>query len=479
MESRRLNALDVARGCYARSPWWVRRSAGWALSALPLRLRLGKNYFATLSLIQRAEEDPEFVLSYQTHNLRRLLLAGRTIPHYERTVSDLLDSISIEELSIDDLRHLPILTKSNVRGCAERFLACDPSDVDLVTTGGTSGAPMEFYLDKDRGPKEWAFINHIWARGGYRPGDRRAVLRGTWIRDADTRPWEFDRALNELRLSPFHMTPDTLDEYLVLLGRFEVRFIHGYPSAISILARRALETGWLPPGSLAGVLPISETMYDFQRQLCRQAFGGARILPFYGLSEKVAIAGESSTSEGVYEFEPLYGITELVDDAGNEITQVGKHGRIVSTGLLSTGMPLIRYDTGDEGALVARPTRANGYKLTVSGIVSRWNQSYLVGMNHELISMAAMNVHSEAFASVGELQFHQDTPGEVTIRVVPRSDHRTDDLSEFVREIQRKVGGAVRFEAEVVDAIPTTVRGKRRLVDQRLRVKHSTTSAER
>ena len=132
-------------------------------------------------------------------------------------------------------------------------------------------------------------------------------------------------------------------------------------------------------------------------------------------------------------------------------------------------MPLIRYDTDDSGTLVDPATHENGYRLAVKGIVSRWNQGYLVGKHKELISMAAINIHSAASASVQEVQFYQDAVGEAVIYVVPCPDYRNEDIEEFVAEIQKKVGTAVIFRAKVVDEIAVTHRGKRRLVDQRLR----------
>lgn len=465
-----MRLVDAARGYYSHAPWWVRRLVGRSLAIVPLRARLGQSYFDTLGLVERGSRDPDFVREYRRDALREIISSCSASAHYSRVFAATPGGVDAATFGEEDLARLPILQKSDVRGHLEDFVTTDVRNLDMITTGGTSGIPTEFYLDNDRGPREWAFITHIWSKGGYRPGDRRAVLRGVWIRDAATRPWEFDPALNELRLSPFHMTPETLDLYLSLITRFSVRFIHGYPSAISILASRAIATGWDPPESLTGVLPISESMFDHQRCLCREAFPGVSILPFYGLSEKVAIAGESRTEEGVCEFEPLYGITELVDDDGVSIQTPGVRGRIVSTGLISRGMPLIRYDTDDMGTLVSPATHSNGYRLAVKGIVSRWNQSYLVGKHRELISMAAINIHSTASVSVQEVQFHQDVAGEVTIFIVARSDYRDEDIEDYVSEIQKKVGAAVVFRAEVVDEIATTSRGKRRLVDQRLRV---------
>jgi len=55
----------------------------------------------------------------------------------------------------------------------------DPSLRLYITTGGSSGVPVGFYLQKGVSrPKEQSYLEAQWARRGYRAGDRVAVIRG-------------------------------------------------------------------------------------------------------------------------------------------------------------------------------------------------------------------------------------------------------------------------------------------------------------
>lgn len=465
-----MRILDTLRGLYIRSPAWIRKSFSPFLSLLPVELAYGATYRQYRRAIARSETDPDFVREYQVRHLRRIVwdCIQRSEFYRERFREAFGGLPNVENFSVADLERLPVLTRDEVREEAERLLVVHPSQADEVSTSGSSGTPLRFYLDKDRSVKEWAFITHIWGRIGYRPYHRRAVLRGVFIPDVDCRPWEYDAALRELRLSPFHLTPDIMDEYLRLIARYRIHFIHGYPSAITILASHALRTGWRPPNHLLGVLPISETLFPYQRALIQRAFGEVAIMPFYGLSEKVAIAGEVPGEPDVYEFEPLYGFTEIVDDLGQPIRTPGVRGRIVSTGLISRSMPLIRYDTGDVGILVQVPAPENCFRLRVKNIRSRWNQEFLVSNKGALISIAAINIHSPVYARVKEFQFYQDTPGIAVVRVVPMPGYRHEDIQPFVGEIQAKVGSGLVLQLELVDALPTNPRGKRAFIVQRL-----------
>ncbi len=461
---------DVLRGAYVRSPARLRRLAGPILARLPVRWRYGGTYVALRKAIARSETDADFVARYHAEKLRRIValcVAGSA--HYQRVfVSALGGAPDPERFRVEDLKRLPILTKDDVRERPEDFLAVPREQMDLVTTGGTSGVPAAFYLDRNRSPKEWAFVNHIWSKIGFEPSDLRAVLRGVMIECVDEKPWEFDAALNELRLSPFHMAPATVDEYLRLIKSYKASFIHGYPSAIEILASRAKETAWQVPKGLRGVFPISETLFPHQRELFREAFGGAAVLPFYGLSEKSAIAGEVVDEPDTYEFEPLYGIAELVDDTGSAVVEPGHAGRVVGTGFISTGMPLLRYDTGDCGVLVAPACRKNAYRLRVRNIRSRWDQKLLVGKDGAKISIAAINIHSPAYSRVVAFQFRQDRPGAADVMVIPKEGVKIEEVAPFVHEIQQKLGASLILNLRLVEQLETTARGKRPLIVQHL-----------
>ena len=196
--------------------------------------------------------------------------------------------------------------------------------------------------------------------------------------------------------------------------------------------------------------------------------GPARTMPGVMGTVMVMFAGEVPGEPDVYQFEPLYGVTELVDDEGRPIRDPGGQGRIVGTGLISRGMPMLRYDTGDRAVLVRPPSHDNAYRLRVRGITSRWNHEYLVTKQGSLVSIAALNIHSRAYADVQEFQFFQDTEGLAILRVVPRAGVSVEALTRLASDFQGKVGSGLRIDLETVEGIATNARGKRAFIDQRL-----------
>ena len=457
--------LDQLRGYYVRSPRWIQATGGRLLSAVPPRLLYGRTFAECVADIERGEHDGAFVEREVRSRLAQVWAAARKTPYY----SSLLDRFGLETATLRDLEKLPILKKAEVRMHVDDMLAAPKSQMDEVMTGGTSsGVALSFYLDKGRSVKEWAFLTHMWSKCGYKLGDRLAVLgyRGvSHLANPSSAPWSWEPGTRELRLSPLRLVPRVMDAYLDLIRRYKVAFIYGYPSAISILASHARNRGWSPPETLRGVLLMSESIKQFQREAIREGFGPIPTLAGYGLSEKVAIAGELPARLGEYEFEPLYGWVELVDAAGRPVETPGQQGTLVGTGFVSMGMPLLRYDTGDLATAVEAPSAANRWRLRVKDIVSCYWQEYLVTQEGGLVTPLTLYPNNQV---AREFMFVQEEPGLATILMVPEEGASREEASHLLDKINKRGDGLMVVRLQLVDEITPTPRGKRVMVEQHL-----------
>jgi phenylacetate-CoA ligase len=440
----------------------VRSAAGSLLSLVPADLVYGKTYRRLRADIARSTVDAGFVEDRVLASLSALLARAATTPHYAEQLAGLEPS----RATLADLASLPILTREIVRHDTDRMLAVPRQRLEESMTSGTSAPFLRVYLDKSRSVREWAFVTHAWAAAGYRLGDRRAVLRYNDFRGARSDHWSWEPGTRELRFSPFHMAATAMEEYLDLIERFRIAFIHGYPSAIALLARHAHAARWPAPPSLKGVLPISESLLPHQREIIRRGFGPLPIVPFYGLTEKVAFAREVPDMPDVYEFEPLYGVAEIVDDQGRSAAP-GQRGRLIGTGFISTGMPFIRYDTGDVATVVRPAAAENCWRLRVRDLVSINRQQYLVTREGGLVTAWTAYPYNTV---VREYQWIQQAPGRVTLRVVPEPGASEAALVALAEEVAVMSGGMLTADLEVLDEIPPTSRGKRLTVLQHLDV---------
>ena len=464
-----MSVLDIARGAYVRSPKVLRDAISPALALLPVSLKYGRSYQNWRAAIVRSRTDSDFAQERRLAALRGLLTKAYEGSPFWRERIDLAFGVrpDLTHIDFNTLGALPVLTKDTLREAGEAGLAQAAVTLDRASTSGSSGQPLMFWLDKDRSPREFAFVNDVWSRTGYREGEARCVLRGLLLADIDRRPFEWEAGLKELRCSPFAMTDARMDLYLDMIEQRGIAYLHGYPSAIEILCRHIWRRGWEPKRPIRGVFPISEPIYTYQRDVIRAALPQAVIAPFYGLSERVLFASEVEGNEDVYDFEPLYGHAELIDDNGAPVTQAGMRGRVVSTGFLSTGMPFIRYETGDTAELVQSPDEANAWRLRARAITPRRQPEFLVGAEGNLIvTPTIVPVHPSKFFGVSEFQFYQDAPGRCLIKVVPSCGEQEARL--FLEELQSRVGAAIRFELKLVAELAGNARGKRPFIDQRL-----------
>ncbi len=464
-------SIDILRTSYVNLPRPVKLALAPALSLLPVDVRFGRRYRSAAADVRRSAADAAFVREAQRRSLRDLATTAWRSPFYRERFARVFGP-GFEPAAFDGamLARMPVLTKSEVAEDVERMLTVPATRMAVRTTSGSANSTrLRVYLDRDRSVREMAFVHSFAADIGWQLGDRRVRLDGNLFDKGRAAEFEAvtDPALRELWLSPFRLSEANARAHLRRIRDYDPVLVYGVPSALAVLARCAERDGWRPGRRLRGVLTTSETLFAHQRELLARAFGGATVRSYYGLTERCAIAAEVLGQPDVFEFEPLYGLTELVDEDGRPVTDRGRTGRLVSTGFLSTGMPLIRYDSGDRAVLVEPPSAANCGRLRVTRLRSRWSQEYLVGRNQELVSVVNYLQDVEE-GILHDYQFVQDEPGYATLLAVLAPDATPARLDELVSFHNRLTSGALRIDARMVGEITRGTTAKAKLVDQRL-----------
>jgi phenylacetate-CoA ligase len=360
-----------------------------------------------------------------------------------------------------DWEQAPLLTKGDLQRHRDELTsrAFPPSARLLVTTGGSTGEPVGFYLHKGISrAKEQAFLEAIWSRRDYQKGDRLVVIRGhVTTPQAEGRIDFYDAARDWLMLSSYHMTEERLPEYLERIERFRPVFLHAYPSALLILAEyldRHRQSWRLP---LKGLLCGSEQLTLPQKRMLERIFG-CRAIRWYGHSERVVLAAEGATSD-LYYFFPTYGFVEFgpEDEDGRR--------EVIGTSFHRLVMPLIRYRTGDYVRLAPPAPEARREFpepwAAASEIAGR-EQEFLVTGNGRRISLTAINMHDDTFAGLYAVQFIQERRGEAEVRYVPSPAFHTSRLEEIQRRLQTKLGPDFTIRFRHVAATEKTARGKHR-----------------
>lgn len=451
---------------YERLPHGLKRGLGWTYRRLPARVRLGARYGEFRRLARDAESwSVDAIAEFQLRLLRQTLVhAGNFCPFYQRRFAETrFQPVMLR--SPEDLERCPFTTKADLQQhLPEMISTAVPAGRRLyLTTGGSTGVPVGFYLEKGVSrPKEQAFLEAQWSRAGYTDGARLAVIRGhVTSRHAAGTIASYDATRDWLMLSSYHLTEERLPEYLEAIERFRPDILHAYPSAALQLAEFLERAGqsWRTP--LRCVLAGSERLNLPQKRLLERVFG-CRVFRWYGHSERVVLAAEGRTSP-LFHFWPTYGYVEFGEPDPEGFREV------IGTSFHNLAMPLVRYRTGDYVRLADPRTDDGALEFpwpAVAEIAGR-EQEFLVSRTGRRISLTAFNMHDAIFDGLYAVQFFQAEPGRAEFRYVPSADFHGSRLDAIRDGVQRKLGDDFEIDFREVRETEKTARGKHRwLVSQ-------------
>lgn len=449
---------------YEAAPQPVKSLAGRAYRAIPASLRYGQSYTRFQNEAREVESwDAETIRRYQLAALRDSLIAAGKTPFYaKRFIECGVDPEKFE--SLEQLSDYPLLTKQDLLLHREQMVnpEFDAKQRLYITTGGSSGVPVGFYLHKGVSrPKEQAYLEAQWARRGYRVGDRVAVIRGgVTSSKADGSISTFDATRNWLILSSYHLTLERLPEYVAALNKFRPQHLHAYPSAALMLARGMEQIGLKLGFPLTSLLCGSEKLSATSQHHLEQFFG-ARVLHWYGHSERVVLAAQGRTSNHLH-FWPTYGFVEFgeADADGNR--------EIIGTSFHNHVMPLIRYRTGDfcsptfqsRGSGAGGPTLESQATWPAAEAVVGRDYEFLISATGRRISLTAINMHDDIFDGLLAVQFFQERQGEVECRFQPGLHWQSSRAEAMRAGLLKKLGDDFTLTLREVQEVEKTSAGK-------------------
>lgn len=381
-------------------------------ATVPYQYRLGRHFF---EWYQRFE-DAESWSAEQTADYRRELLVQllQSLKDRHPTYREMLRGCDPAQAAENLPSVFPVLTRNGFRAI--------PSQPELASrlspagTSGTTGNALQFFHDAKDNEREWAAICHQWRRIGFDPLiSRRAEFRGL------VPPGQLVQKFpeyNMLRCSILDLGRDSVRHYASVCRDNRIEFLHGYPSALDLLARTCLKEGIRFEG-IRGIMLASEMVYPHQTEMIEQAFPGARLIAHYGNAERVALGAWCET-ERTYHLLPLYSMIEVQDD-----------GSLIGTNLFNTVNPFIRYQMSDRVTLAGSKAcpacgrYADPLVLTVDGRA----EDYLYSPVRGWIPPAIITYPLKHLQVVREMQLVQREKDSIELRYSTVGD--TDESAEI------------------------------------------------
>jgi phenylacetate-CoA ligase len=303
-------------------------------------------------------------------------------------------------------KELPIIRSEDLRDNMSFFLSKSSSKWNSysATTGGTGSGITNLILSNSSYTNEWAHILYMWSKSGY---NRRLYPRISFRGVSNgSKGISFNAIYNEYIVNSLFLNEQILLEAVLFIKKNNIRFLHIYPSNLELLYQfchhNKIEI------IFQGIFCGSEGI-DVQKRLKYEKYFSAKLIHWYGLSERVSL-GYDEFNNGSFKLFTSYGLLTIDNDLTGS-------GELLGSTFINESLPVIKYSTGDYGKV---SLENNCYYL--SDIKGRWGKDFIYKNDGSRISSTQLNFHDEIFNTLSHYQIHQSKHSEVDLYVVFNKD---------------------------------------------------------
>ena len=235
--------------------------------------------------------------------------------------------------------------------------------------------------------------------------------------------------------------------------------ILGYASALELICKYLdNHQGFSVRRNVKSIIAISETLNDYTRATMEKYFG-VPVVSRYSNLENGILAQEERSGCGKYLVNTASYVLEILKMNSDEPLQDGEPGRIVITDLFNYAMPMIRYDTGDVGAM--EPSVPGDMKRYLSVIEGR-KLDLLYDTQGKLVSSYIVYKNMWQYTEISQYQLIQEGAKEYRLKI--NSDQEFKREKQLISEFRSYLGEDAKFTVEYVHGIPLLASGKRRKI---------------
>ncbi len=289
----------------------------------------------------------EILRVHQLKHLQKTLeLAKNNSPFYQAHLRD----VHVQELtSMADIARLPFTFPRDVAASGLQMLCVSQSEIARVVTlqtSGSTGNPKRVYFTREDLELTADFFAHG-MKTLVNPGDKVMVLMpGCNLGSVGER---LSTGLERIGCSAVvHGMLEDPNRVIEKINELAINCIIGLPVQVLSLARWPGNS--ITPGRIKSVLLSGDYLPGSITKAIQRAWD-CQVFNHYGMTETGLGGGvECKALQGCHLREADL-LLEIVDKQGNAVPD-GQSGEIVLTTLTRTGMPLIRYRTGDVSRLL-------------------------------------------------------------------------------------------------------------------------------
>lgn len=412
-----------------------------------------------------------FIKKTRNEKLRILFKAA----YYTDFWKEKFDKYNVNIFATDltnELKKLPITSKQEIKNNIKRIslekkYLKEFTSLPLMVahTSGTTGSGLIFKETKESDSEKWATC--------WRYRDYHSITSDMWcgifagrtiVSPTQKKPpfWRINFPGKQILFSSYHISEKNIMHYLLEIKRINLKWLHGYPSSLSLIAEYILKNNLEKMLDINIVTTGAENLFEYQRLKIEKAFR-CKVKDYYGQAEGVAIF--SQINQNSYVVEEDYSLVEFLPSEFNESY------KIIGTNINNIAFPLIRYDTEDLAKIdnsIGNHSQ-NNWRIVES--IDGRDEDYLVLKDGSKIGR--LDHLFKDIIKINEAQFFQDKMGFAILKIVVNTSFRETDLSKLKQEIDFKLGNRIDIEIIITDKSIKTKTGKMRLVISKLGKKYN------
>ena len=325
-------------------------------------------------------------------------------------------------------------------------------------TSGTSGTPLQVFRSLESVLWENAIVERHFRWSGYKPGMRRAYLRGDLIVPIDRKTppyWFLNRYNNQLILSSRHLREGCVEDIIGMLLKFAPYMMEAYPSTayeLALLLDKRNASVRIPY-----VYTGSEPLYPHQRELITARLGTC-VMDHYGMAERIAYATECE--HGSLHVNSDYSYVEIVDEDGRPTEG---EGYVVGTTFHNRLMPLVRYRMSDRTRWRRSSCQCGRTYPVIEPVTGKYEDT-LYGSQGQRISPSVVTFAFKSLHGIKYSQVAQTGEGTWEIRVVPEASFSENERNRLIENVKHLVDPGIRVTVREVPEIARTSAHKYRWI---------------
>lgn len=349
------------------------------------------------------------------------------------------------------LTNFPIIDKKVINSNYNDIFTKTPGrPFQKKKTGGSTGEPFHFYVDKEHLSWVWAHMYFFWnLYSGYNPGDPFITIAGNSLR---TTGRNITENIYHFLQNNYFIKGDLIGKEITLNKKKlnKAILIYGYPSSISNMLRIIPE---FPDyfKNLHAIFTTSEQLLPSIRKQIETAFNKP-VYDIYGANDGGIIACECQYHNG-YHFNSLCCHVE-------EFTNEYGMSELLLTNYVSQNFPFVKYRVGDLGRIDISSCSCGLFMPRIKELKGR-NRDVIIKHDGTIIHGSYFNNIFFEIKSIDGYRIIQNSDYSLTIQIHVRESHDLKTtLNNLTIKLEKTIPDISFSVTEMQEYNPTNLKFK-------------------